>query len=145
MLAHALLSLLVFNHGVMQIRFGLFELFCFCFMSNKYNLMLLNFGRYLVSVNTIFFINEKSTQWSLNTKVKRFHESISCFMKCPWNCISLNAPKEMFTVFLCLNNFSTTCLMARIHCEAFLSEYFMKHSFKGISWNMKYFHEMLLL
>ena len=34
MLAHALLSLLVFNHGFIQIRFGLFELFCFCFMCN---------------------------------------------------------------------------------------------------------------
>ena len=33
-------------------------------------------------------------------------------------------------------------LKARIHCETFLSEYFMKYSFRGISWNMKYVHEI---
>ena len=32
----------------------------------------------------------------LDTKVKVFHESISCFMKWPWNCISWNALKEKF-------------------------------------------------
>ena len=36
-------------------------------------------------------------------------------------------------------------LKARIHYESFLSEHFMKYSFKGISWNMQYFHEILLL
>ena len=43
-----------------------------------------------------FFIDEKHTQWTLNTKVKLFHESNSCFMKLPWNCISWNALKEKF-------------------------------------------------
>ena len=74
------LSLLLFNHGFIQTRFGPFELFWFCFMSNKYYLMLLIFSRYL--------IDEKRTQGELNTKVKGFHETISCLMKCPWNYIS---------------------------------------------------------
>ena len=43
-----------------------------------------------------FFIDEKHTQWMLDTKEKVFHESISCFMKWPWNCISWNALKEKF-------------------------------------------------
>ena len=62
MLAHALLSLLVFEHGFIQMGFGIFEFFRFCFMSNKYFLILLNFKRYLFSVNTIFFIEEEHTQ-----------------------------------------------------------------------------------
>ena len=32
----------------------------------------------------------------------------------------------------------------RIHGEIFLLEYFMKYSFRGISLNLKYFHEILL-
>ena len=55
---------------------------------------LLNFTKYLFFVNTIFFIDEKHTQWMLDTKIKLFHESISCFPKWPWNCISWNALKE---------------------------------------------------
>ena len=43
-----------------------------------------------------FFIGEKHTQWMLDTKIKVFHESISCFMKWPWSCISWNALKEKF-------------------------------------------------
>ena len=43
-----------------------------------------------------FFIDEKHTQWMLDTKVKVFHESISRFMKWPWNCISWNPLKEKF-------------------------------------------------
>ena len=35
----------------------------------------------------------------LDTEVKVFHESISYFMKLPWNCISWNALKENFTVY----------------------------------------------
>ena len=96
MLAHTLLLLLVFEHGFIQIRFGIFEFFCFCFMSHKYFLILLNFTRYLSSCKHNFFIDEKRTQWNLNTKVKVFHESISCFMKWPWNYISWNALKEKF-------------------------------------------------
>ena len=63
MLTHALLSLLVFNHGFIQIRFSIFEIFCFCFMISKYYLILWNFARYVYSVNAIsFFIDEKRTQ-----------------------------------------------------------------------------------
>ena len=36
-------------------------------------------------------------------------------------------------------------LKGRIHCEIFLSDNFMKYSFRVISWNMKYFHGILLL
>ena len=43
-----------------------------------------------------FFIDEKHAQWMLDTKVKVFHDSASCFMKWPWNCISWNALKEKF-------------------------------------------------
>ena len=32
----------------------------------------------------------------LDTQVKVFHESILCFMKWPWNCMSWNAMKEKF-------------------------------------------------
>ena len=35
MLALALLPLLVFEHGFIQILFGIFKFFCFCFMSNN--------------------------------------------------------------------------------------------------------------
>ena len=55
MLAHALLSLLVFEHVFIQIRYRIFEFFCFCFMSNKYFLRLLSFTQYIFSVNTIFY------------------------------------------------------------------------------------------
>ena len=68
---------------------------CFCFMINKYYLMLLNSRRYL-TLETLFFTDEKQTQWNLDTKVKVCHESISYFMKCSWNCISWNAFKEKF-------------------------------------------------
>ena len=96
-LAYALLSLLVFEHGFIQTSFGIFYFFFFffCFMSNKYYLIPLNFTRYLFSVNTIFSLMG-IMQWNLNTKVKVFHESISCFMKWSWNCISWNALKEKF-------------------------------------------------
>ena len=88
------LLFLFFNHRFIRISFSLFEFFCFCFMSNKSCLMLLNSRRYPFSLNTIFFINEKHTQWNLETKVKVFHESISCFIKCVWSCIPWNALKE---------------------------------------------------
>ena len=35
-------------------------------------------------------------------------------------------------------------IKGRIHCEIFLSRHFMKYSFRVISSNMKYFHEILL-
>ena len=62
MLAHALLSLLVFNHGFIQISSGIFEIFCFCAMISKYYLTLCIFARYVYSVNAVsFFIDEKRT------------------------------------------------------------------------------------
>ena len=81
MLAHALLSLLFFEHGFIQIGFAIFEFLCFCFMSNKYLLILLHlhFTSFLYKHN--FFIDEKRTQQMLDTKVKVFHENISFFMK----------------------------------------------------------------
>ena len=90
MLPHALLSFLFFNHGFFRYVLFYLDLFCPCFMCNKYYLMLLNFRRYLFSVNTICFIDEKHTQWNLDTKVKyfmkvfMFHEtSLKLhFMKC---------------------------------------------------------------
>ena len=42
MLSHALLSSLFFSHGFIQIRFGLFEFFCFYFKSNNYYLSKFN-------------------------------------------------------------------------------------------------------
>ena len=70
-------------------------------MSNKYylsKLILLNFRCQKISFlcKHHFFIDEKQTQWNLDAKVRAFHKSISCFMKCPWNCNSWNALKEKF-------------------------------------------------
>ena len=42
----------------------------------------------------------------------------------------------------CGNDFLKQGLKVKINCETFLSEYFMKYSFRGISWNIKYFHEI---
>ena len=70
MLAHALLPHLVFELGFIQTRSGVFEFFRFCFMS-KYFLMLLNFTRYIFSVNTMFFIDEKHTQWMFRSNHQR--------------------------------------------------------------------------
>ena len=83
--------------------------FCRSWFSNmvsfRYVLVFLNFLHDIFSIKfyTIsflckhnFFIDEKRTQWMLGTKLKVFHESISCFMKSPWNCISWNALKERF-------------------------------------------------
>ena len=53
-----------------------------------------------------FFVDKKHMQWNLDTKVKVFHESILCFIKCIWNCISenpRNTLKENFAVYPCLN------------------------------------------
>ena len=66
-------------------------------MSNKYYLILLNFTRYLFSVNIIFLLMRNVRNETLNTKntkVKVFHESISCFMKWLSNYISWNSLKE---------------------------------------------------
>ena len=117
MLTHAPLLFLFLSHGfhsdtflsfwiffafvLWVIRFGLFEFFfSLLWVTNiiYLNLMLLNFHcqkiPFLCKHN--FVIDEKYTQWNLNTKVKAFHESISFSMKCLWNCISWNALKEKF-------------------------------------------------
>ena len=83
--------------------------FCRSWFSNmvsfRYVLVFLNFLHDIFSIKfyTIsflckynFFIDEKHTQWMLDTKVKVFHESILCFTKWPWNCISWNLLKEKF-------------------------------------------------
>ena len=75
MFTHALLTFLFLSHVFIRT----FEIFLFCFMGEKKyssKSMLLNF-----SVNTIFFTDEKHTEYNLDTKIKVFHESISCFKK----------------------------------------------------------------
>ena len=57
MLSHALLSSLFFSHDFIQIRFALFEFFCFCFMSNKY---------YLSKFNAKFSLSEDILLCKLN-------------------------------------------------------------------------------
>ena len=99
-LTHAFLSFLFFSHSLIQLHFGLFDFFVFV-LSNKYylsKLMLLDFRCQKISFlcKHNFCIDEKNAQWMLDTKVKVFHESISCFMKWPWNYISWNALKEKF-------------------------------------------------
>ena len=47
--------------------------------------------------------------------------------------------------FLVSFNLILSALREGLHCENFLSEYFIKYSFRVISWNIKYFHEILLL
>ena len=73
MLAHALLSLLVFKHGFIQIRFGIFELLVFALW--VINTIIFNKYYAIFSLQTQFFIDGKRTQWNLNT-VEVFHESI---------------------------------------------------------------------
>ena len=78
MLPYALLS-----HGFIQIRFGIFEFFWFCFMGNKIFFNTIRFYTISFLCKHNFFIDEKRTQRMLGTKVKAFHESISYFMKSP--------------------------------------------------------------
>ena len=95
--------------------------FCRSWFSNmvsfRYVLVFLNFLHDICSIKfyTISFlckhncfIGDKHTQWMLDTKVKVFQESISCFMKWPRNCISWNPLKEKFhSVSLPLKNSKT--------------------------------------
>ena len=133
MLAHALLPLPVFEHGFIQICFVIFEFFCFCFMSNKNFLILLNFTRCLFSVNTIFFIDEKHTQWMLDTKVKVFHESILCFMKWPWNCILWNDHETVFHEMLWKKNFTVYPSLKHIY---FFNLEPCLYLYQALSWNV---------
>ena len=67
-----------------------------------------NFVKFLRTL-FIYWTHLNDCFWILDTKVKVFHESISCFLKCPWNCISWNALKENFTVYPSLKNFCKKC------------------------------------
>ena len=96
MLAHALLPLLVFKHGFIQICFGILDFFCFCFMSNKHFLILLNFTQYLFSVNTIFLLMRNITRWMLDTKVKVFMKVFH---------VSWNVSETVFHEMLPFRNF----------------------------------------
>ena len=89
--------------------------FCFSWFSNmvlfRYILVVLNFLRDIFSIKfytisflwdlftlsfRIFLLIRDIMRWILDTEVKVFYESISYFMKWPWNCISWNALKEKF-------------------------------------------------
>ena len=59
MLAHALLSFLFFNHGLIQIPFVLFEFILFLFYVQQ---ILFNAIKLLFSVDAICFTDEKHTQ-----------------------------------------------------------------------------------
>ena len=87
--------------------------FCRSWFSNmisfRYVLVFLKFLHNIFSIKSYtisflckrnFFIDEKHTQWILDTKEKVVHESISCFMKWSSNCISWN------TVYPTLKGFS---------------------------------------
>ena len=87
--------------------------FCFSWFSNmvsfKYVFVVLNFLHDIFSIKfytisslrsfhdifcNFFLLMRNITRGMLGTEVKVFHESISYFMKWPWNCISWNALKE---------------------------------------------------
>ena len=85
---------LFFNNGFIQIRF------CFCFMSNKYYLMLLSLRRYLFSVKTIFYWWEtyalKFIYYSKSISWKKMPRKLY-FMKCSKeNFHSVSLPKKFF-------------------------------------------------
>ena len=74
----------------------------FCFEQNYLSkLMLLDFCCQKISFlcKDNFCIDEKHTQWHWDTDVKEFHESISWFIKCPWNCTHEMLWKKNFTVY----------------------------------------------
>ena len=59
-----------------------------------------------------FFIDEKHTQWMLDTKVKVFYDNILCFMKWPWN-------------ELALSYYVPTCLRAYVPAHPHFSRAYM--------------------
>ena len=103
--------------------------FCRSWFSNmvsfRYVLVFLNFLHDIFSIKfytisflwdlftisfTIFLLMRNITRWMLDTEVKVFHESISYFMKWPWNCISWNSLKEKFhSVSFPLESFHIPC------------------------------------
>ena len=86
MLAHILLSLLVFEHAFIQIHFGSFGFFYTIFSIKFYTIFFL-WDLFTISFTT-FFLMRNITRWMLDTEVEVFHKSISYFIKWPWNCIS---------------------------------------------------------
>ena len=67
-----------------------------------------------------FLLMRNITRWMLDTEVKVFHESISYFMKWPWNCISWNALKEKFhSVFFPLPSSKTSVLILSLYIPIF--------------------------
>ena len=117
--------------------------FCRCWFSNmvsfRYVLVFLNFLHDIFSIKfyTIsflckhnFFIDEKHMQWMLDTKVKAFHESNSCSMKWPWNCISWNALKEKFQcllpLYICVYMFVYSVYMFCVYLNQIINIYLLQ-------------------
>ena len=97
MLAHVLLSLLVFEHGFIQISFRNFEFFTrYPFYWILHDIFSL---RYFHDIFYNFSLMRNITRRMLDTEVtvyRLWSKSISYFMKWPWNCISWNDLKEKF-------------------------------------------------
>ena len=100
-----------------------FDFFVFVLSNKCYlsKLMLLDFHCQKISFlcKHNFCIDEKHTQWHWDTKVKVFHESISWFMKCPWNCISWMLWKKNFTVYPSLYINKKPCAATLQNCKIF--------------------------
>ena len=89
-------------------------------------------------------------EWGKNFQMKEENENISLklyLQLCKYLNWSPFFSYFFFNFFLvpACSFFVFSFLKGRIHCEIFLSEHFIKYSFRVISWNMKYFHEILLL
>ena len=89
MLTYALLSFLFFSHGFIQL---ILMIFIFCFFIFLFFVFVLTNVIYQSQcyffINTISYVDEKSTQWNLDTQVKIFHENILYSKNYSWNCIS---------------------------------------------------------
>ena len=85
-------------------RYFLFflNLFCPCFMCNKYYSMLSNFRRYIFSVSAICFIDQKHTQQNLDTKVKYFMKVFYVSWNVPETAFHEMLWKRSVTVHPCL-------------------------------------------
>ena len=68
MFGHAILSHLVFKHGFIQLSFGVFGFLVFASCVTNTYLILLNFTRYIFSVNIIFLLirNLHNETWILS-------------------------------------------------------------------------------
>ena len=102
MLAYVLLSLLVFEHGFIHIRFGIFEFFAS---------LVLNFTRYLFSVNTIFLLmrnirNECCIlKKNISCKYFMFHEMILKLYFMKWLKDTFKYLKNDYSNFIAANFF----------------------------------------